>query len=97
MITLNLNIPFIGLDGKPGLAPSPTQGQLLAQVLANQTKGNAIKHYEHAMALHQAKPLSLDTTDFDALRATIDATEMLPALSKGQLLLSLAAAKDAAK
>lgn len=92
---LNLNIPFTDLSGNKAAEGQPTQGQLLAQVLANQNKGNAIQLLEWAMALHQGKELSLDTTGHDTLKGVIEGTDMLPALSKGQLLLSLKAAKEA--
>ena len=41
-MNLNLNIPFKGLDGI-AVEGQPTQGKLLAQVLANQNKGNSIQ------------------------------------------------------
>jgi len=92
-MNLNLNIPFKGLDGI-AVEGQPTQGKLLAQVLANQNKGNSIQLLEWAMALHQDKDLILDTTGHDTLKGVIEGTDVLPALSKGQLLLSLKAAKD---
>ena len=46
------------------------------------------------MTLHQDKDLILDTTGHDTLKGVIEGTDVLPALSKGQLLLSLKAAKD---
>jgi len=94
-MNLNLNIPFKGLDGI-AVEGQPTQGKLLAQVLASQNKGNSVQFYEWALCLHQDKPLVLDTTGYDTLKGVIEATDVLPALSKGQLLLSLKAAKDSA-
>jgi len=93
-MTLNLNIPFKDLDGNT-VEGQPTQGKLLAQVLANQNKGNAIQLLEWAMSLHQNKELCLDTTGHDTLKSLVESCEMLPALSKGQLLLSLKSAREA--
>jgi hypothetical protein len=89
---INLNIPFCDLDGSPVSGEkTTTQGKLLAQVLANHTKGNAIKLLEWAMLLHQGKPLTLDTSDFETLKEIVTGTDVLPAMSKGQILLSLRA------
>lgn len=90
---IHLQIPFKGLDGV-AIENQPTQGKLLAQVLANQNKGNSIQLLEWAMLLHQDNDLVLDTTGYDTLKGVIEGTDMLPALTKGQLLLSLKAAKE---
>ncbi len=87
---INLNKRFLNLDGTEAAeASAPTQGQLVAQVLANQTKGNSIKLLDWAMSLHQNKPITLDDADHGTLVSLIESTEALPALSKGQILKSL--------
>lgn len=91
---INFNVPFLDLDGNPALGDrSTTQGRVLSQVLASQPRGDAIKLMEWAMSCHQGKSLTLDIADFDTLREIVINTEMLPALSKGQILLTLKAAE----
>lgn len=86
---LNLNKKFVNLDGTDADDKSPTLGQIVAQVLANQTRGNAIKYLDWALALHQNKPINLDDADLNTLTAVIESSEALPALSKGQILKAL--------
>lgn len=94
---LNLNIPFKDLEGVPGGPGDITQDRIVAQLLANQTKGNSIKFLDWAMTLYAHKPVSIDKSDFVMLRDLIEASEQLPAISKAQILQSLDAAKAEAK
>jgi hypothetical protein len=92
-MNLNLNIPFKGLDGV-AVEGQPTQGKLLSQVLANHNKGNSVQLLEWAIELYNDRELVIDTTGHETLKVLIEGVDVLPALSKGQLLLSLKAAKD---
>lgn len=90
---LNLNKKFVNLDGtETSENTAPTLGQVVAQVLANQTKGNSIKFLDWAMLLHQNKPVTLDDADHGLLTSIIESSEALPVLSKGQILKALKAA-----
>ena len=86
---LNLNKKFVNLDGTDTDATAPTLGQVVAQVLANQVRGNSIKFLDWAMALHKNQPIHLDEADHGLLVSVIESSEALPALSKGQILKAL--------
>ena len=62
-------------------------GKLLAQSLINQSKGDAIKYWEWALALNKGEVIDLDTSDQSVIKSFIKESEALTVLAKGQLLL----------
>ena len=61
-------------------------GKLLANSLVQQTKGDAIKYFEWALALNKGDILDLDTSDQEVLKNFIKDSEAIIILAKGPLL-----------
>ena len=81
---LNLNLPIVGLDGTE-IADSNV-GKLIAQVLAQGSKGDALKFWHWAQKLYAGEELDLDPTDAETLKNAIKDSESLTILSKAQAL-----------
>lgn len=81
---INMNLPLVGLDGKE--IPETNMGKLVAQVLSETSKGDAIKLWFWAQKLYSGEALELDPTDTSALKNLIAESERLTILSKAQAL-----------
>lgn len=81
---LNLNLPIVGLDGTE-IADSNV-GKLIAQVLAQGSKGDALKFWHWAQKLYAGEELDLDPSDAETLKNAIKDSESLTILSKAQAL-----------
>lgn len=82
---LNFNFNLTDLDGQP--IENANAGKLLANTLAQQAKGDALKFWEWALALNKGEVIDLDTSDQATLKSFIKDSESLAILAKGQLLL----------
>lgn len=81
---LDFNFNLTNLDGNE--IENANAGKLLANTLAQQSKGDALKFWEWALALNKGEIIDLDTSDQTTLKSFIKDSESLPVLSKGQLL-----------
>ena len=81
---LDFNFNLTDLDGQP--IENANAGKLLANTLAQQAKGDALKFWEWALALNKGETIDLDTSDQTTLKAFIKDSETLAILAKGQLL-----------
>lgn len=81
---LNFNFNLVDLDGKE--IENGNVGKILANNLINQTKGDAVKYWEWALALNKGDILDLDTSDQETLKTFIKDSEILPVLTKAQSL-----------
>jgi hypothetical protein len=81
---LNLNLPIVALDGTE-IADSNV-GKLIAQVLAQGSKGDALKFWHWAQKLYAGEELDLDPSDAETLKNAIKDNESLTILSKAQAL-----------
>lgn len=81
---LNFNFNLVDLDGKE--IENGNIGKILANNLINQTKGDAVKYWEWALALNKGDILDLDTSDQETLKTFIKDSEVLPVLTKAQSL-----------
>ena len=81
---LNLNLPIVALDGTE-IADSNI-GKLIAQVLAQGSKGDALKFWHWAQKLYAGEELDLDPSDAETLKNAIKDNESLTILSKAQAL-----------
>lgn len=84
MITLNFNFPSKNLKGEE---QKGTLGELLADLLASETKGNAVKFYDWAVRLSNAKEIVVDKADLKTIEDLINSTERVMILGKAQLLM----------
>jgi len=81
---LNFNFNLTDLDGKE--IENGNVGKILANTLINQTKGDAVKYWEWALALNKGEVIDLDTSDQETLKTFIKDSELLPVLTKAQSL-----------
>ena len=90
-ITINLNFDLKGLDGETALG---NVGQLLAGLLVGATKGDAIKHYNWALKLHNKEAIEVDLSDYRKIKSFVEENEQITLLAKAQILNALEDAKD---
>jgi len=81
---LDFNFNLTDLDGQP--IENANAGKLLANTLAQQAKGDALKFWEWALALNKGEIVDLDTSDQTTLKTFIKDSDSLAILAKGQLL-----------
>jgi hypothetical protein len=81
---LNFNFNLVDLDGQE--IDNANAGKLLANTLVQQTKGDALKFWEWALALNKGEIVDLDTSDQTTLKSFIKDSDSLSILGKGQLL-----------
>lgn len=94
MKTINLNRQLLGLDGKELTDATANAGKLLAQQLANNTKGDALKLWSLATRLYSGEELTIDDADLALLKSQTEQSEALTVLAKSQILSLLADAKE---
>ena len=94
MKTINLNKQLLGLDGIELSNETANAGKLLAQQLANKTKGDAIKLWGLATRLYSGEKLTIDDADLALLKTQTEQSESLTVLAKSQILSLLNEAKD---
>jgi len=93
MKTINLDFNFKDLSGKEIAGDGNNAGRLLANLLVTETKGEAIKMYDWALALYNKKPIQVDDADFNKIKDYIQNSEKMTLLSKAQLLKYLETVK----
>lgn len=84
--TIDLNLPFVGLDGKP--VANSHRGELLASHMANaRLNGHlSIKFWTWARTLFAHQSIAVDEADSQLLRQWIEANGDIPVQAKAQLL-----------
>jgi hypothetical protein len=81
---LNFNFNLVDLDGKE--IDNANAGKLVANSLVQQSKGDALKFWEWALALNKGEVLDLDTSDQETLKNFIKDSENFAIIAKAQLL-----------
>lgn len=81
---LDFNFNLTDLDGKE--IEGANAGKLLANTLIQQTKGDAVKYWEWALALNKGDILDLDTSDQETLKTFVKDSETITILAKAQVL-----------
>jgi hypothetical protein len=81
---LNFNFNLTDLDGKE--LEGANAGKLLANTLIQQTKGDAVKYWEWALALNKGDILDLDSSDQETLKTFVKDSETITILAKAQVL-----------
>lgn len=81
---INMNVPILGLDGTE--LPNTNIGKVVAEMLANSAKGDALKLWHWAQNLYAGKALDLDPSDSETLKTFIRENEQLTILAKAQAL-----------
>jgi hypothetical protein len=81
---LNFNFNLVDLDGKE--IDNANAGKLIANSLVQQSKGDALKFWEWALALNKGEELDLDSSDQETLKNFIKDSENFAIIAKAQLL-----------
>jgi len=81
---LNFNFDLLGLDEQP--IEGANAGKLLANALAQGSKGDALKFWDWAVSLNKGEVLDLDTSDQETIKNFIKDSEGFTILAKAQLL-----------
>jgi hypothetical protein len=84
---IDLNFAFVGLDGKD--IPDTNAGKFLANSLAHNNKGDALKQYGIATRLYTGEPIELDKSDIDMIIEFVKSSEGFSNLSEAQILAVL--------
>jgi len=84
---IDMNKAIVGLDGKE--LEGSNLGQLIAQVLVQSNKGDALKLWHWAQKLYSKEELELDPSDLEILKNFIKESETLTILAKAQALACL--------
>jgi hypothetical protein len=89
---IDLNFELLGLDGV-ALLDEKRQTVNVAKTVANylvqQSKGDALKFWDWAVALNKGEVLDLDSSDQETFKAFIKDHEYLPIITKAQILHKL--------
>ncbi len=70
-------------------------GRVLANAMASQSKGDAIKFYDWSKRLYANEPLNLDRSDVKTITAFVEDSQTMTILLKAQLLEILSKEHDA--
>lgn len=87
---VDLNFPLYGLDEKTKIAEA---GELVASVLASQSKGDSIKLFDWALSFHKKNCVTMDASDLIKLKEIISTDVTLTALAKAPILKYLSTLK----
>lgn len=80
---VDLNFDLFGLDEKTKIAVA---NELIAEVLARQSKGDSIKLLDWALSFHKKQPVNMDASDLKKLQEIISEDVALTILAKGPIL-----------
>jgi hypothetical protein len=85
----NFNVAIFDLNTQPlkdDQQNDVTINKIIAGLLVNQSKGNALKFYDWAQKLHNGQNLDIDKSDVKILSEFIETNEQLTILAKAQIL-----------
>jgi hypothetical protein len=89
---IDLNFELLGLDGVSLLdqtGKTINAGKVVANSLVQQSKGDALKFWDWAVALNKGEVLDLDTSDQETFKNFVKDNEGLPIITKAQILHKL--------
>jgi hypothetical protein len=84
---IDLNFNLADLDGNA--IDNTNAGKLVAQTLVQQTKGDALKFWDWAVALNKGEVLDLDSSDQETFKNFVKDSETITIFAKAQILLKL--------
>jgi len=84
---IDLNFNLTDLDGKA--IDNTNAGKLVAQTLVQQTKGDALKFWDWAVALNKGEVIDLDSSDQETFKNFVKDSETITIFAKAQILQAL--------
>lgn len=82
-MNVNLNFDLYGLDEKTVIASA---GELVASILASQSKGDSIKLFDWALSFHKKLSVTMDASDLKKLKEIISEDPTITVLAKAPIL-----------
>lgn len=86
---INLNFQIKNLQGEEIKGEFGHAGKVLANMLAQQSKGNSIKLYDWALKLWNSQALELDDVDAGVLYALVENSETLTIIAKVPIMKAI--------
>jgi hypothetical protein len=80
---VDLNFDLFSLDEKTKIAVA---GQLVANILASQSKGDSIKLFDWALSFYKNYSVTMDASDLKKLKEIISEDATLTVLAKAPIL-----------
>ena len=84
---IDLNFDLVDLDGKS--IDNANAGKLVASALVQQSKGDALKFWDWAVALNKGEILDLDSSDQETFKNFVKDNENFAIIAKAQILHKL--------
>jgi hypothetical protein len=84
---IDLNFNLSDLDGNA--IENANAGKLVAQTLVQQSKGDALKFWDWAVALNKGETLDLDSSDQETFKNFVKDSEAITIFAKAQILHKL--------
>lgn len=85
---LDFNKPLLSLDGREiqNGEDKLFLGKIFANALVSVSKGDLLKHWDWAVAMHKGEPIEVDKSDMNKLRLFVESSDSMTILAKKQLL-----------
>lgn len=80
---VDLNFDLLALDEKTKIAVA---SELVASILASQSKGDALKLFDWALSFHKKISVTMDASDLKKLKEIISEDATLTVLAKAPIL-----------
>lgn len=93
----DFNKPLVNLEMQPvkdADGKDLTIGKVLANSLVSQGKGNALRFWDWAKAMYNAKHVDLSRSDIKELKDFVESSDTLTVMSKAQMIEVLDEYKD---
>jgi len=84
---IDLNFNLLDLDGN--IIENANAGKVVANSLVQQSKGDALKFWEWALALNKGESLELDSSDLEVFTSFVKDNENFAIIAKAQILKAL--------
>ena len=81
---IDLNKSLLDLDGKE--IADLNMGKIVAQMIVQATKGDALKFWDWALKLNKGEVIDLDKSDQEVFKNLVKEHEQLPIITKAQIL-----------
>lgn len=81
---IDLNFNLLDLDGN--IIENANAGKVVANSLVQQSKGDALKFWEWALALNKGESLELDSSDLETFTSFVKDNENFAIIAKAQIL-----------
>lgn len=90
MVKIDLNIPFVNLDGKHSTDnESSTLGKIAGSTMAVAQEVDALKFFTWAQKFYNGQSIEVDESDFNSIQRFFESHKSLFVVAKAQILRAL--------